>query len=79
VSETLPAPEARSPRAASPTRDAVKSKKLTRRTIAIAVASLLLVAAAGAAYWRFVRAVDVPVAVATQGAIAARVVGPGTV
>lgn len=57
----------------------VKAKKLTRRAITIAVASLPLVAAAGAPYWRFVRAVEVPVAVATQGAISARVVGPGTV
>ena len=79
MSETVPAPEARAPSAASPARDAVKPKKLTRRMIEIAVAGLLLVAAAGASYWRFVRAVDVPVAVATQGAIAARVVGPGTV
>ena len=79
MSETLPAPEARPPPAASPARDAVKPKKLNRRTLTIAVASLLLVAGAGAAYWRFVRAVDVPVAVATQGAIAAHVVGPGTV
>ncbi len=79
MSETLPAPEARPSRAASPARDAVEPKKLTRRTITIAAASLVLAAAAGAAYWRFVRAVDVPVAVATQGAIAARVVGPGTV
>ncbi|HYN64544.1 MAG TPA: efflux RND transporter periplasmic adaptor subunit, partial [Candidatus Limnocylindrales bacterium] len=53
--------------------------KLTRRSIAAAVAGLLLVVAAGAAYWRFARAVDVPVAVAAEGAIAARVVGPGTV
>jgi multidrug efflux pump subunit AcrA (membrane-fusion protein) len=79
MSETLPAPEATLPPAASPARDAANPKKPTGRTIAIAVASLLLVAVAGAAYWRFVRAVEVPVAVATQGAIAARVVGPGTV
>ena len=79
MSETLPAPQAQPPRAAAPARDAVKPKTLTRRTIAIAVAGLLLAAAAGAAYWRFVRAVDVPVAVAAHGAIAARVVGPGTV
>ena len=79
MSETQPAPQARPPGAATPARDAAKPKKLTRRTIAIAVAGLLLVAAAGATYWRFIRALDVPVAVATQGAIAARVVGPGTV
>jgi len=53
--------------------------KLTRRSIAIAGTGLLLVVAAVAAYWRFARALDVPVAVAAQGAIAARVVGPGTV
>lgn len=79
MSETLPAPQARSPGAASPARDVLKPKKLTHRTIAIAVAGLLLLAAAGATYWRFVRAVAVPVAVAAQGAIAASVVGPGTV
>ncbi len=79
MSEALPAPEAQPPRATQPARDAVKARKRARRTIAIAVAGLLLLAAGGAAYWRFVRAVDVPVAVATQGAIAARVVGPGTV
>lgn len=79
MSDALPAPEAGPQRAAAPARDAVKPTKPTRRTIAIAVATLLLVAAAGAAWWRFVRAVEVPVAVATQGAITARVVGPGTV
>ena len=79
MSEALPAQEARPPPAASHARDAVKPKKPTRRTIMIAVVGLLLVAAAGAAYWRFVRAVDVRVAVAAQGAIAAREVGPGTV
>ncbi len=73
MSGALPTPEARPPL------HAVKPKKVTRRIITIAVASLLLVAAAGAAYWRFFSALDVPVAVATQGAIAARVVGPGTV
>lgn len=52
---------------------------LSRRTIATALIGLGLVVVAGAAYWRFGHAVDVPVAVATPGAIAARVVGPGTV
>ena len=79
MSEALPAQEARPPPAASHARDAVKPKKPTPRTVTIAVVGLLLVAAAGAAYWRFVRAVDVRIAVAAQGAIAARVVGPGTV
>lgn len=79
MNERPPAPEARPPTTGSPARDGVKPKKLTRRTLVIAVTGLLLVAAAGAVYWRFVRAVEVPVAVATQGAIAARVVGPGTV
>ncbi len=50
-----------------------------RRLVALALVALLLLAAGGAATWRFGRAVDVPVAVAAQGAIAARVVGPGTV
>lgn len=49
------------------------------RVLAIALLALLLLAAGGAAFWRFGRAVDVPVVVAAQGAIAARVVGPGTV
>jgi RND family efflux transporter MFP subunit len=44
----------------------------------LAFAALLLVIA-GAAYWRFGRTVEMPVAVAAQGAIAARVVGPGSV
>lgn len=60
-------------------RNAVEPKRLAPRTIAIAVAGLLLLAAAATAYWRFVRVLDVPVTVATQGAIAAHVVGPGTV
>ena len=49
------------------------------RKITIAVVGLLVLAVAVAAYWRFGRALDVPVATAAQGAIAARVVGPGTV
>lgn len=52
---------------------------LRRRILAVALVALLLLAAATAAYWRFGRALDVPVTTATQGAIAARVVGPGTV
>ena len=38
MSEALPTPEARPPRAATPARDAVKPTRLTRRTVAIAVA-----------------------------------------
>jgi RND family efflux transporter MFP subunit len=49
------------------------------RLISIALFGLLLLAAGAAAWWRFGRSVDVPVAVASQGAIAARVVGPGSV
>lgn len=44
----------------------------------IALVGLLLLVAAGAGYWRFGRAVDVPVAVAARGAIPAYVVGPGS-
>ena len=50
-----------------------------RRTLAIALTALMVLAAAGAAYWRFGRAVAVPVAAVTEGGIAARVVGPGSV
>jgi HlyD family secretion protein len=49
------------------------------RILAVALLALLLLAAGGAAFWRFGRAVHVPVIVAAEGAIAARVVGPGTV
>lgn len=42
------------------------------------VAGLVLVLAAGAAYWRFGRAVAVPIVEAAQGTVAQRVVGPGT-
>jgi HlyD family secretion protein len=50
-----------------------------RRSGALAIAGVLVLAAAGAAYWRFGRTLDVPVVTAAQGVIAARVVGPGTV
>jgi HlyD family secretion protein len=50
-----------------------------RRLTLLAVATLLLIAAAGAAAWRFVLAADVYVTVVAPGAIAVRVVGPGTV
>jgi HlyD family secretion protein len=50
-----------------------------RRAVAVAFACALVLAVGGAAYWRFGRILDVPVAMATQGVIAARVVGPGSV
>ncbi|MDP3823829.1 MAG: efflux RND transporter periplasmic adaptor subunit [Burkholderiales bacterium] len=50
-----------------------------RRAIVVALLALSSIAIGGAGYWRFARAVEVPVAVAAQGAVAARVVGPGTV
>ena len=50
-----------------------------RRVGLITLVGLLLTAAAVAAYWRFGRAVEVPVAMAAQGAISAYVVGPGSV
>jgi len=49
-----------------------------KRAGLIALVGLLLIVAAGAGYWRFGRAIDVPVAVATQGEILAYVVGPGS-
>ncbi len=49
-----------------------------RRVGLITLVGLLLIAAAGAGYWRFGHAVDVPVAVALQGTIPAYVVGPGS-
>jgi RND family efflux transporter MFP subunit len=51
------------------------SRTATRWTLL----ALLLLAVGAAGYWRFGRAVDLAVAMAKQGAIAARVVGPGTV
>ena len=50
-----------------------------RRAVAWALAALLLLAAGGAAFWWFGRAIEVPVAEAAPGAMAARVIGPGTV
>lgn len=49
------------------------------RKITIALVGLLVLLVAGAAWWRFGHALDLPVAVARQGAIVARVVGPGSV
>ncbi len=50
-----------------------------RRYLLAAVAAAALLGIGAAAYWRFGRAVDIPVAVVAQGSVAARVVGPGTV
>ena len=52
---------------------------MSRRRLAFVWATIALLAVAGAAAWRFGRATDVPVAVAAQGSIVARVAGPGTV
>jgi RND family efflux transporter MFP subunit len=49
------------------------------RVIAAGLLALSLLAAGGATFWLFVRAIDVPLAVAAPGAIEAHVVGPGTV
>ena len=49
------------------------------RVLAAALLTLFLLTVGGAGYWRLGRAVEVAVAMAAQGAIAARVVGPGTV
>lgn len=53
----------------------VKRSKLLAPAL---VAGLVLLAAAGAAYWRFGWAVPVPIVEAAQGTVAHRVVGPGT-
>jgi HlyD family secretion protein len=53
--------------------------RIAKRYLVTALAVVLFLGAVGVGYWRFGRAVDVPVAVAAQGAVAARVVGPGTV
>lgn len=50
-----------------------------RRYLLAAVAAAALLGVGTAAYWRFGRTVDIPVAVVAQGSVAARVVGPGTV
>jgi RND family efflux transporter MFP subunit len=49
------------------------------RVLAFALIGCLLLTVGVAGYWRFGRAVDVPMVTAEPGAIAARVVGPGTV
>jgi HlyD family secretion protein len=50
-----------------------------QRLLLLALAALVLIGAGGAAWWRFGRAVEVAAVVAAPGAIAARVIGPGTV
>jgi HlyD family secretion protein len=50
-----------------------------RRLVTAGIVAALVVVVGVAAWWRFGRAVDVVVATAAQGAIAARVVGPGSV
>ncbi|MCB1998805.1 MAG: efflux RND transporter periplasmic adaptor subunit [Burkholderiaceae bacterium] len=50
-----------------------------QRWAATLVALAVVAAAAGAAWWRFGRAVAVPMAAVTEGAVALRVVGPGSV
>ena len=52
--------------------------KRSKRLVPALVAGLVLVVAAGVAYWRFGRAVAVPIVEAAQGTVAQRVVGPGT-
>ncbi len=53
---------------------------MSRSRLALfALVAVLSVAAATGAYRRFAMATDVPVVLATPGAVAARVVGPGTV
>jgi len=49
------------------------------RTGAVALVCGLVITLGGAAYWRFGRILDVPVATTALGVIAARVVGPGSV
>ena len=49
------------------------------RTGAVALVCGLVITLGGAAYWRFGRILDVPVATAALGVITARVVGPGSV
>jgi len=52
--------------------------KRSKLLVPVLVAGLVLVLAAGAAYWRFGHAVAVPMVEAVQGSVAQRVVGPGT-
>lgn len=50
-----------------------------RRLLATALVAALLIVLAVAVYWRFGRAVELPVVAAASGVVPARVVGPGTV
>jgi HlyD family secretion protein len=50
-----------------------------RRLLATALIAALLIVLAVAVYWRFGRAVELPVVAAASGVVPARVVGPGTV
>lgn len=50
-----------------------------RRFLATALIAALLIVLAVAVYWRFGRAVELPVVAAASGVVPARVVGPGTV
>lgn len=52
--------------------------KRSKVLVAALVAALVLAVAAGAGYWRFGRAVAVPIAEAVPGQVVLRVVGPGT-
>ena len=53
--------------------------RIAKRYLVAALAVALLLGVGGATYWRFGRAVDVPVAMVAQGSVAVQVVGPGTV
>jgi len=51
---------------------------MSKRTIVVASVAAVVIAAAGAAYYRFWRAVPVTTVEAVQGRVALRVTGPGT-
>jgi HlyD family secretion protein len=52
---------------------------MSKRTIIVASVAAVIIAAAGAAYFRFWRAVPVTTVEAVQGRVALRVTGPGTI
>lgn len=52
--------------------------KRSKSVVTALIAALVLVTVAGAVFWRFGRALAVPLAEAVQGQVALRVVGPGT-
>lgn len=54
------------------------SMKRSKLLVPALVVGLALVVAAGVGYWHFGRAVAVPIVEAAQGAVAQRIVGPGT-